>query len=128
MSPNNYSREKYAELRTQNIEKLAKRFGDDPNLAIILGDRKLGSDPLIMLRQEKLVELLNSLEKFNYAEDIEVLIEACEFLIMVARKEKVDDAIFNKAVDILELQTRRIRKTILSPNLPSQNQNDDCSL
>ena len=123
----NYSKEKYAELRTQCVDKLAKRFGDDPNLAIILGDRKLGSEPLIVLRKEKLAELIDQFKEVSCIEDIEILIEACEFFIMVARREKIDDPIFNKAVDILELQARRIRKTILSPSLLNQNQSGDCS-
>lgn len=121
----NFKQEKYAVLRTQNVEKLAQRFGDDPSLAVILGDSKLGSEPLLLTRKENLDKLMGELKKVSNADEVEIFLESCELFIMVAEKEKIEDPIFNKAVKILKLQIEKVRKefgVILSPNPQGQNQ------
>lgn len=122
----NCIQEKYAELRNQRVDKLAKRFGEDPDLAIILSDRKLGSDPLILLRKENLDKLISQIREVSGVEDVIFLIKSCELFLMIAKETKVEDPIVNKAIEILEYQVKKI-KAILSPNLLNQNQNDGCS-
>ena len=93
-----FHQDKWATLRTQNIEEVAEFWKDNPRCVRVLTDRKFGTNSMVMMRKDLFESMLNTLKDLTSGEaviktNLDAVIDGIKLIEKLISPTKEEDAL-----------------------------------